>query len=522
MKKVAKKGDSHNWGFKQINDFEIRNRIKGHSISITFKTLIEMLLNDKIVSIKEFLQRQLLVDEWSANDYERSRSYIASLFKGTYLLDGFSIVPIGLVVEKLEQDYEKTGNPGYQSGIKLVKHFENSGVEYISLDGQNRMFLAILNYVKGVYGGIGKFSEKVDVIINGVLNRNLLKNTKYLDLPYKVREYLDEQVLTFTVVTDFWLFQDIIDTLLNKQNGISWAKFQEWKQSNRFVKYVIDLIDIFDTKQGKEFTKLYRTKLKSPKTDFKHNRDGNQYLTVILSELLQSGTWRNNVSKILNGPENLIKSDYKKIFQYCSEILKCRDVKTSLPEMINWVVFRFILDGGKKGNRLYDKIGHLVVYKPKNVKKLLTKFMKHHITIKGSESKPHPLSWFFNDETKKYQTIENGYSHSQNNQSTVSITNRMEMFFNSFPFNECIDEGILTESRKYMPSKEEIAQYNDYKDVFGKPLDVLNLDGYDGSHLKSKHNGGSNRVDNVGLEDPLTNRGRGSDDIDDTQLKLDF
>jgi len=438
-------------------------------------------------------------------------------------LDGFSIVPLKLVIQKLESEFTSTDNKAYGDALKLLRILEDDGVIFLTLDGQSRGFLAMLPYVKGDINGLGDSADGIILERNGKVDKQYLKNTKYQDLEPKVKEIIDGRILNITVVTDFYEFRDIVDTLVNKQKGWSWANFQIHKQQNRFGKYVVSMIDMFNTKIGEEFSKLWRLKIKNPKKDFKFNRDGHQNFAVILTTLLEDGQWVNNVaSKLQNNTESISKSNLKKVFKYTIEILKLRKDSTYISELINWIIFRWVMDGGNRSNDFYKKLQYPHQYSvdPTKKRKLLEKFFIHHSKIKGSVDKPHPLSWMKGLDGK-WVRIEQGYSHANENQGTKSIGSRMTSFLESFPWDECISEGIIKKSSS-MPSMTDVVLSNDFSDLNGNPVDVLSLSDYDRSHKISKKNGGSNLLDNLVVEDSSKNKARGSDNIDDTQLKLDF
>ena len=98
----------------------VTNSIQFEHQSVPFGTFSQLILDGKVVSVKEFLQRWLLEKEWQRSNYKAARDYIASVWKGTFGLDGFSIVPINLVIQKLEEEYTSTDNKAYKDALSLL------------------------------------------------------------------------------------------------------------------------------------------------------------------------------------------------------------------------------------------------------------------------------------------------------------------------------------------------------------------------------------------------------------------
>lgn len=493
-----------------FTDARITNSVNMKHQIIPFGEFSKLIQQGKIVSVKEFLQRQLLKEEWKKDNYKAARDYIASVWKGTHGLDGFSVVPIELVIQKLKEDFKATSNEAYSDALELLNLMKDDGAVFLSLDGQSRGFLAILPYIKGDIKGLGNSSDSIMLEVDGKSDNLILKNSKYLDLPKSVKEIIDSRFINLTIVTDFYKFSDIIDTLVNKQKGWSWVKFQIVKQQNRFNKYVVGMIDIFNQKLGKKFTELWQKRVTKVKNDFKFNRDGHQNFAITMSTLFNDGQWLSNITTKLTSVEKPIKSTFEKVFKYSNEYLTHNKNQIYISELINWNVFRWVLDGGNKSTDFYTGLGFTQQYSIKSVKKLMELFIKHHIKIKGSQLKPHPLSWV--EINGKWERIDQGYSHALENQSTKSIKSRMESFLSSFPFDEAVKKGIIELSGS-MPSTEDVANDNDFLDLDGKELDVLDLGKYDRSHEESKHNGGSNLLQNLVMEESGPNRARGSKNI---------
>ena len=122
----------------------------------------QLILDRKIVSVKEFLQRPLLKEEWERNDYHHAKEYIASIWRGTSGLDGFSIVPIQTVISKLEDKFQETNINAFKKALSVLTDLQKEGAMYLSLDGQSRSYLSIVPYIKGNFT-LNHFKERVNI-----------------------------------------------------------------------------------------------------------------------------------------------------------------------------------------------------------------------------------------------------------------------------------------------------------------------------------------------------------------------
>jgi len=504
---------------KPMVNVRVVNSVQATTAQVPLSSFMEMVMSEELISVREFLQRTLVRDEWFKDNYKVSREYLSSLFRGTASLDTFSIVPLDLIVMRVREVEQETNDKAYTSALKRLNQIKKQGAKFVSLDGQSRSELALKPYWCGDIEGLGDTAHKISLEIDGKSNKTLLADTPYPKLPVNVKEFINKIKIPLTIVEDFYEFNDIIDSLVDKQKGFSWSDFQVTKQRNRFKPYVSSLIDIFGTKEAKEFSELWGIKMGSSlKKDFRLDRDGQQYFSIIMSILLEKGMWRQSVDNVLSGPDAPTKQTFKRIFKYCIEYFNHHsknDIRIS--EIINWVVFRWTMEGGTRQSLLNKSISFTRRYNVsgKNVKKLYELFYKHHITIKGSKDKPHDLSWIedpLTGEQIERQRPE-GYSHALRGQNTDNITHRMRNFMESFDWDFVENKGIVSKHDPKKPTVGEILLNSDFKEVYGEPVDITDLSDYDISHFTSKYNGGSDSKDNVGLERKSANRRRGSENL---------
>ena len=117
------------------NSVRVLNQMEYSHKKVTFGEWAQLILDRKIVSVKEFLQRPLLKEEWERNDYHHAKEYIASIWRGTSGLDGFSIVPIQTVISKLEDKFQETNINAFKKALSVLTDLQKEGAMYLSLDG---------------------------------------------------------------------------------------------------------------------------------------------------------------------------------------------------------------------------------------------------------------------------------------------------------------------------------------------------------------------------------------------------
>lgn len=503
-----------------LNDVTITNKVTTKVARITLKKWKEWIDNGQLITLPDFLQRLLIEDDWWANDYEQAKNYLVSLIKGTADMDAFSIVTIDLIIEKLRDEVD-AGADSYKTALDELIVRKQQGAIYLSLDGQSRTFLALRPYFDNSINGLGDAAKTITLKIAGKAV-SILENRKWNALPLCVRQYIESLPITVNEIVDFYQFKDIIEALVNKQKGWSWTRFQIWKQENRFNGFVVDLVKFFSTEmkdgrpketEGSKFTKFWKDKMIS-KIDipYKATRDGHQYFAVIMYSLLSAGIWDKNVSHLLSGSVRPTKSIFKKIFDYSNELFSIRVDKSSISDIINWIVFRWVVDGGNKQNHIYTAFGFTKKYIVKDSTKLVEAFLKHQIKLKGSKKKEDAFSW----EKRSDGTIgrrDGGFFHYCLGQTTDKIKSRMTTFINTFDFDKAVADGILVETDRQRPSKQEVLIYRGGLDVEDNDVEVLNLSSYDVSHYVSSANNGPDILSNLGLEKRGPNRSRGSKNI---------
>ena len=139
------------------------------------------------------LQRKLQIEEWRKDDRKRVKEFLYSLFKGTADTDSLMLIPIDLVTssleEKLDDAIDKSSKDSIRDTIKDVAIDIKDGIQFYLLDGQNRIFEAIIPFMDGEVSLGEKKLYAIDTSKNNT--RTVLSGKSYKDLPIPVKEFFD-------------------------------------------------------------------------------------------------------------------------------------------------------------------------------------------------------------------------------------------------------------------------------------------------------------------------------------------
>jgi hypothetical protein len=110
-------------------------------------------LNGKITVLPEWLQRNQQTKKWRKAKGKKIKSFLRSFFTGNSLLTPFYIVNIDVLLDYIDDEIDTETNESVKKVFKdMKKELETkkkSGVEYVLLDGQNRLYEAIIPFFQG-------------------------------------------------------------------------------------------------------------------------------------------------------------------------------------------------------------------------------------------------------------------------------------------------------------------------------------------------------------------------------------
>jgi hypothetical protein len=493
---------------------KIGNKIKAIAQRVTIGQLHTWYSDKELISINDFLQRELLVNKWSAKDYQNCKEYIASCYKETNIFDSFSVVVleklIQVVKEKTQSEQNDIKREEFNKLLEKLEDYQSQGTQWISMDGQSRLMLGIDWYIGNKFN-LDKSGKFIQLLIDGKQSNCLQTNT-FSNLPVEVQNYFKSIIVVMNIVEDFSELEDVVEALVNKQKGFDWTWFQIVKQSKRFNLSTIKLIEA----PTKNFKKLYKEKLYSLSNDYIYDADGYQLFLTNMAYFIQTGNFptKNKVKELFTDDIKITDESYKKVQEYSLEYFTALGKsKSTLTPLINFICLRQLLDGKKNGSKFLKEVGLDGAYIVNKPNKFVDWFVQLHAKLSNKKT-PHKASFIFDSTDNNWVWTKVGYGASCGKQDDENIYRRMKTFVEYIDFDYLIKNEILVKVKNTtMPSLMDVAVRNDFKDLNGESVSIGELPLFDRSHKKSKYNKGSNELENLVLENYSDNRSHQEEDI---------
>ena len=123
------------------------------SINAAAKTVWEffqLAISGKIAVLPEWLQRHQQTKKWRKAKGKKIRSFLRSFFTGNSVLTPFYMVHVDVLLDyiddEIDNETDKIVKKVFQDMKKQLLEKKKSGVEFILLDGQNRLYEAIIPF----------------------------------------------------------------------------------------------------------------------------------------------------------------------------------------------------------------------------------------------------------------------------------------------------------------------------------------------------------------------------------------
>jgi hypothetical protein len=194
----------------------------------TIGELYTQAIEKRIVVLSEWLQRLQQSRKWRANRGEKSNDFLYSFFKGNSLITPFYFISVDILEEYILNEISVEKNDTicliYKEMIKDLADYKSKGAIYVLLDGQNRLFEAIVPFFKGELPS-NDYKKSFRFTVDG-LNVNI-NNFRWTDIDLDQRikdEFYNTQVIVAEGVGgDIHAY---IDSIVALNNGESWTKFE--------------------------------------------------------------------------------------------------------------------------------------------------------------------------------------------------------------------------------------------------------------------------------------------------------
>ena len=150
--------------------------------------------SDGVIGTRQgILQRREQKRRWTADDNKRIKEYLRSLIRGSKT-DPFLLVPVDRVIfslkDKLDNEPNEIVKSQIQRTLDLVTKDKEDGVDFYIIDGQNRLRLAIVPFLKGEIR-LGEQSLPIrKVVIDGPDVMYSLAGKTFDEIPTGIQEMI--------------------------------------------------------------------------------------------------------------------------------------------------------------------------------------------------------------------------------------------------------------------------------------------------------------------------------------------
>ena len=189
--------------------------------------LYNWVVEGKIAVVSEWLQRLRQTRKWQAQKGEKALSFLSSFFRGNSLITPFYFIHIHILTDYIEQEVQgelnETRKEIFQDLLNLLSNHKKNGVEYILLDGQNRLYEALVMFFDGTLAS-NQYKKPFEFEVDGeVVMLNDFKYTEIADPRIKDAFYNTQVIIAEGTEGDIGSY---IDSIIDLNNGESWSKFE--------------------------------------------------------------------------------------------------------------------------------------------------------------------------------------------------------------------------------------------------------------------------------------------------------
>jgi hypothetical protein len=463
------------------------------------------------------LQRKLQVIDWQRNDRKRAKEFIHSLIKGMADTDSFMLAPIGVVLESLlEMEYDapdETSRKDIQNTIADVEKDVKDGVEFYILDGQNRLFEAIIPFRDNKFPLSSEALFATDELAK---ERVPLAGKLYKDMPLGMREFIDN-IQIYVHVAEKGDIESFIMALIAKNSNIAWVDWQILLTKNTFSKFRKQIGEvILDDEDNFIVDRVFNNITNAA---YQKEKDGYE---LLISELL---IWMATLgqpkkksthmqSQFFKGEDgmNIKDSQVASLKKYLREYASAKVTKKNTTHILvrNYVMLRYAMDNPKR----FPKIA-LPSWKIEKGAEFVAQYIIA-CTACTIDPKAKRSILNLNGVHEKWDKVPGYLPYANSDYTKELLSERIRIISEKLMSTEyyLTTNNIVTKmSSDSMPPAEKIALDNRLKDYKGRTIygtDVV-TGVFDRGHVDAKATGGSNS--NLQLQKPKSNKSYGKNSL---------
>jgi hypothetical protein len=478
----------------------------------------------KIALMPTWLQRLKQTKRWSKNKGAKTKSFLRSFFGGNNYLTPFYLVKIKVIYDHIRESAEATEEKYLKLVLKdmlfILDEEISKGAEYVLLDGQNRLFEAIMPFFDSELKD-NNYDRPFTIFRDG--NPENLNNFRFCDLDEEVKEVFQKTQILF-VEGESGSIEDYVKSIVDLNNGVPWSEIEAAIIQPTALTYLINR----DTSRNPFFISLFGNDV---------NISGNVYGMSGAYELEKKGDCRflaelvyyigndansgigseSEISKTLKVSEERYVRAYERVSDYLTFISKnldCLDPansqlkneekplnKDSLRSLICFLDVISNRNNCRHGDSLI-KISNLnQISQPRN---LIEDFLRWYEFKTDQKANPDD---FVNGEVKPETFVINTRGSTKEN-----MMGRLKFIMKEFIANNYenwLKKNVITEkSIDYRKQEVLLKRESDYVDRYtrtGKKIDIRSKISIDHIRAKKGPNKGSDEPENLVVTNPLSN-----------------
>lgn len=481
----------------------------------------------KIAVLNEWLQRLRQTKKWQANKASKARSFIYSFFNGNSLVTPFYFVQLDVFMDHIKNERNSVVDNAvqqiYDDLLKTCAGYQNDGVELILLDGQNRLYEALIPFFEGTLKS-NEYRKPFTVVFTNGDEPFVKNNFKYtdIDLDQRIKEaFFDTPVIV--VEGKKGDIRAFVDSVVDLNNGESWTRFECAIIQPTALAYEINKDIFHDPIIQSLFGNVDMSgNVSGMSGSYEIQKKGDARfiaeLAFCVAHKCDSGiAGEDTVCSVIKGSQGVYIHAYKKVKAYLSFIsstLNCpankdlsEETKPLTKESLRGLVLFLDLITNKENRLSRDCILHLPELKNIQTPKIiLEQFVRWHNEKIDKNINPQD----FTDSRPNIGT----YAFYIRNTNVEHITGRLH-YINGWVTNNA-NEWVATslvnkESLDYKSYETYVMKQQGNRDIYSKADPVIKLrEKLQVDHVKSQRNGGTNDIDNLVVTRAKSNQIKGA------------
>ena len=498
------------------------------SINPEVKTVwdfFQLAISGKIAVLPEWLQRHRQTKKWRRAKGKKIRSFLRSFFTGNSLLTPFYTVHVNVLLNYIDAEIEEETNKTVKKVFKDMKQQlldkKKSGVEFILLDGQNRLYEAIIPFFQSELE-YNKYDKPFIFTSNGeeIIKSSLKFND--IDVDESMKDTFRNTQIIVAEGNDGHI-KSYVDSIVAMNEGESWCQFESTIIEPSALSYEINQLIFHDPIIQSLFgTDFIKGNVKGMTGGYDLEKKGDARFISELVYLIKSnctsgvGTEANVCDMLLSNQSDYLVA-YKKVKKYlelisvtfdCPKNLDVAEAKKPFDKenLRGMILLLDLISNNLNSENLNSLLQIKNLDHLESPKEILENFVKWHNEKVDPSTNPNDF--------EKGEPKPDTYVFNTRGVSPKNMKFRLQEI-NDFVNNRCNEWkklGYVNDSHiSYTKLKTKLLKKADYKDVFVRGHNKIDLRSkINTDHVISKKgkraSGDMDREDNLIITNPKSNK----------------